>query len=74
MPSPCFLNPPGEPSFNEILITTVREYPALYSNQRRTFENVDRSKVWEEVAAKIGRGVTGHQLIFRIYFKNFTAI
>uniref|UniRef100_A0A915PN80 MADF domain-containing protein n=1 Tax=Setaria digitata TaxID=48799 RepID=A0A915PN80_9BILA len=59
MPSPCYLNPPGEPSFNEILITTVREYPALYSNQRRTFENVDRSKVWEEVAAKIGRGVTG---------------
>ncbi|KAL3995079.1 Alcohol dehydrogenase transcription factor Myb/SANT-like family protein [Acanthocheilonema viteae] len=59
MPSPCYLNPPGEPTFNEILITTVREYPALYSNQRRTFENVDRSKVWEEVAAKIGRGVTG---------------
>ncbi|KAM3718568.1 Myb-related transcription factor, partner of profilin [Dirofilaria immitis] len=59
MPSPCFLNPPGEPSFNEILITTVREYPALYSNQRRTIENVDRSKVWEEVAAKIGRGVSG---------------
>ncbi|EFO18462.1 hypothetical protein LOAG_10033 [Loa loa] len=59
MPSPCYLNPPGEPSFNEILITTVREYPALYSNQRRTFENIDRSKVWEEVAAKIGRGVTG---------------
>ncbi|VDM19925.1 unnamed protein product [Wuchereria bancrofti] len=31
----------------------------MYSNQRRTFENIDRSKVWEEVAAKIGRGVTG---------------
>ncbi|VDN02901.1 unnamed protein product [Thelazia callipaeda] len=59
MPSPCCLNPPGEPSFNEILIKTVREYPALYSNQRRAFENVDRCKIWDEVAGKIGRGVTG---------------
>ncbi|VDK18261.1 unnamed protein product [Anisakis simplex] len=49
------LNPPGEPSFNEILINTVREYPALYSTARRPYDGVDRQLIWKEVAKRIGR-------------------
>lgn len=56
--SAAFLNPPGQASFNEVLIKTVRQYPPLYCHQRRPFDNVDRNRIWEEVAAKIGRQVT----------------
>uniref|UniRef100_A0A0N5AMM4 MADF domain-containing protein n=1 Tax=Syphacia muris TaxID=451379 RepID=A0A0N5AMM4_9BILA len=52
------LNPPGQESFNELLIKTVRLYPPLYINNRRAFENTDRSALWEEVANRIGRQVT----------------
>ncbi|VDD94786.1 unnamed protein product [Enterobius vermicularis] len=52
------LNPPGQESFNELLIKTVRLFPPLYINNRRAFESVDRNVLWEEVAKKIGRQVT----------------
>ncbi|VDN58171.1 unnamed protein product [Dracunculus medinensis] len=52
------LNPPGEPSFNEILINTVKQYRVLYCNQRRAYENVDRNLIWAEIANKIGRRCT----------------
>lgn len=52
------LNPPGQESFNELLIKTVRLFPPLYINNRRAFESVDRNALWEEVAKKIGRQVT----------------
>lgn len=56
------LNPPGEPSFNEILINTVKQYRVLYCNQRRAYENVDRNLIWAEIANKIGRRCTGVML------------
>lgn len=56
--SPANLNPPGEPSFNEILIKTVRDYPPLYVNCRRSYDSVDRHEIWKEVAARIGRKVS----------------
>lgn len=57
------LNPPGQESFNELLIKTVRLFPPLYINNRRAFESVDRNVLWEEVAKKIGRQVTRMFLI-----------
>uniref|UniRef100_A0A915CF88 MADF domain-containing protein n=2 Tax=Parascaris univalens TaxID=6257 RepID=A0A915CF88_PARUN len=56
--SPANLNPPGEPSFNEVLIKTVRDYPPLYVNCRRSYDSVDRHEIWKEVAARIGRKVS----------------
>ncbi|VDM48812.1 unnamed protein product [Toxocara canis] len=56
--SPSDLNPPGEPSFNEVLINTVRDYPALYSTTRRPYDGVDRQIIWKEVAERIGRKVS----------------
>uniref|UniRef100_A0A0K0F186 MADF domain-containing protein n=1 Tax=Strongyloides venezuelensis TaxID=75913 RepID=A0A0K0F186_STRVS len=53
-------NSSKSPSFNELLIQKVREFPELYDQQQRACtDNVERTKIWDRIAFSIDSTIPG---------------